>query len=560
MRLNEEVVEAGTVVPVWFRKLRSRLGGGSSLAPGAEWCLPVAFFFLYLAYGYFHRTYLADWVGFAVDEGFTTYGAQRVREGQLPHRDFFFFWTPGILALHALVQELGLSAAGERMLSLLASAGTGALILRWSLDLQLGRLERGVLLLLLMGWSFPLWNVPYSSWFAVFFALAAVAAGRGGAWVWAGALFALSFWFKQNIGILSASGLLAFLFVYRERKALSRFCPALLAGIGAPFLALLLFAGWEGLRPAVAQIFLFPLRYPGLMSEPLPLELIGAPMAVFGLWLIGLYFFQLRPGLRALSQAAVVLYGLMGIWRTGMDFFLGAFFLLSLLAWPAALAAAAQKTADQRRAILIFWLPLLGAFLQVFPRWDFQHFLFVFPLSALFLLWAFAQLRLRYPRLPRLWIQLPALLLVLGGGAQQAKLSFSHFYGRPDPAGFVSFGSSHRLNQEMEEVRSFLHSLGLRPGDPLLVMPNATVFYRFSGFRNPTPHDQFFPGYVSAFGAEEGEVLARFEAAGGSFVVVQQRSKLDSFAPALERRLREDFEPLKEFPVHFSVWKKRETR
>lgn len=546
------------VVPVWFQNFKSKIGSGSSLAPGLRASL--VFFLVYLLYGIFHLTVLTDWIGYAVDEGFTAYGAQRIREGQVPYRDFFFLWTPGILGLHAFLQEVGFSAVGERFSSLLAAAGTGALIIRWGYELGLAAWEKLLLAALLLVWGFTLWNIPYSSWLAVFGALSAVRAGQKSKWILAGALFALSFWFKQNVGILSAAGMGAYLALTGAWPVLARMSLSVALGILAPFLLFALAFGGAAFAQAFSQIFLFPLQYPALMSEPLPISDMGAPLAVLGIWMISLYFFRATFRFKALAMAAVIVYAMVGIMREGRGFYGGAFFLLSLVAWASALLAASVESTEKRKAVFFLGLPLLGAFLQVFPRWDLQHFLFVFPISALFLVWSLSCVRKRYYWIPGLWLQMPAIFLLIGGGIYQARVNLLHAYGMHDPVGFISFGDGHNLNQEMAEVRDFLLQEGLEPGGPILVMPNATSFYRFSGFRNPTPHDQFFPGYVAAFGASEKDVLSGYEKAGGRFVVVQQRSKLERFAPVLESQLKVGYEPFRDFKLHFSVWKKKENR
>ncbi len=542
------------MVPDWFQKNWVRKATGSSLEPRHRFLL--AFFLLYFAYGFLHLNTLVDWVGYAVDEGFTSYGAQRWREGQIPHRDFFFLWTPGILALHAAMQELGFSAVGERAASLLASALTGVLVLRWAWAWGLTTAERWLLAALLIVWGFPLWNIPYSSWFGLcFVALATLAAEKQRPY-WAGFALVLAFWFKQNMGLLGGAGLMASLLILRPPGQVIRAGVVWAAGIVLPF-GFALFGDLDLARKAFYQIFLFPFTYRRLMAEPLPLATLAAPLASLGVWILSLYFFRASPRVKFFSQLAVVVYASMGILREGISFSLGGFYLLSLLAWIFSLLAITQLSRENRHKLLLVCLPLAGAFLQVYPRWDFQHFLFVFPAAALFLVWFFSWLRSRCQSLSGAWVQLPAIFLLLGGIGYQAKINTFYFYGKIDPAGFISLGSGNQLNTEMAEVRDYLLANGIAPGGPVLVMPNATSFYRFSRFRNPTPHDQFFPGYVAAFGSSEEEVLKNFEISGGRFVVVQKRSRLHEFAPGIDRTLRENYEVAQDFPVHFSVWKRK---
>lgn len=517
------------------------------------------FVFVSLANGWIHRNVLTDWVGFAVDEGFTAYGAQRVREGQVPHRDFFFLWTPGILYLHALLQELGASAAGERMASLAASVLSGVLALRWGRRLGLVRAELAWLALLLAAWSFPLWNVPYSSWFAIALALVAVECGRR-SWLLAGLVYAGAFWFKQNVGILAAGGSALWLLADAgSRRRVLELGAGLGVGIALPFLGFAI-AGGGAAAQAFSQIFVFPFTYRMVMAEPLPEGIFSWPCIFTGVWVLSLYLQGATEKVRLWSRAAAVVVVCVALSRQGRDFFLGMFFLWSMLGWLFSFVLLAAAPAARRRAAAFLLLPAAGAFLQVYPRWDYQHFLFSFPLAALALCLGLHELRLRYPTLPKAWPYLPVIVLFVAGAFFQGRLIFLHRYGSVDPVGFVSAGEGQRLNGEMAAVKDYLVKLGLRPGDPILVMPNATSFYRFSGFRNPTPHDQFFPRYVEAFGASEETVLDRYEAAGGAYVVLQRHSRLGFFAPVLERYLQAGYEEIKQFPEHFSVWRKLPAR
>lgn len=543
------------MVPLWFRqKLWSRFGG-STMA--LLWATPWVLAALLFAYGALHLHVLADWVGYVVDEGFTAYGAQRLREGQVPHRDFFFLWTPGILFAHAALQELGASAAVERALSLLASVASAALVFRWGIRLGLEVVERWLLAAALCVWSFSLWNVPYSSWLAIALALAALEFGFG----WrAGLLFALSFWFKQNIGLLAAVGAFLYVVWQRDWRGGVRMAAALAAGIALPFAGLWVWGGRAAAGAAFYQIFFFPFTYRKVMATMPLREVWSWASMVGGVWLFSLYLGHSSAKVRLWSRSAALAVVGAALARQGREFLLGVFFFFSCAGWliSAVLLVPAEKE-DRRRALYVL-LPAFGAFLQVYPRLDFQHFLFSFPLAALALAVGLHQLRRRYPHLPRVWSLFPMVLLVAAGIFFQGRLLFLASYGMPDRVGFVSYGESHRLNQEMAEVRDYLLAQGLPPGGPVLVMPNATSFYRFSGFRNPTPHDQFFPAYVESFGAREEDVLENFEAAGGQFVVLQHWSGLARFAPVLERYLSSGYQEMKRFPYHFSVWRKRPPR
>jgi hypothetical protein len=241
---------------------------------------------------------------------------------------------------------------------------------------------------------------------------------------------------------------------------------------------------------------------------------------------------------------------------SGNGFVMGSFFLVSLLAWPAAAVTLADADLGRRRELLYAALPAFGAFLQVYPRADFQHFLFVFPLAALFLVQAFAWLAQRYPSRPWAWLHAPLCLLLILAVPLNLRLCAARTRGAPDPYGRISVGEAHALNQEMHAVGAYLRERGLQAGDPVLVLPNATHFYFLESFRNPTPHNQFFPGYVEAYGDDQENVLPEFERRGGRFIVFQKRSGTDRNVPVLYNEMLSRYRLAKDFPAHFAVWEK----
>lgn len=536
------------MVPDWRPDSGAEWGGGPRLAP-FFWALAIAF----VAYQVWLIPTLTDWVSSAVDEGYTWYAAQRIREGAWPHRDFFFLWTPGTAAFHALLELAGLGWRGERMAALAAFLGSAYLVLQFARSWAMPFTERATLALLLGAWSFSLWNIPYSSWYAVFFALAAMRALPRT--TWGGALlFALAFWFKQNVGILACVGSLAALAGERRWREAGQVLAIFAAGLAVPFALIGLFGGWFALTQTAWQVFLFPLRYPSLMGKGLEAQTLAAPLTALGLWMLSLFFLRADSAAKSarLVQMGVLAY--VGIYasRDPDAFSSGGFFLLSLAAWPLSLALG--LTEKPRGTFLAFWLPALGIFLQVFPRFDFQHFLFVFPIVAFLWAHALARLSARYPQLPAYWVRLPVFLLLLAGLARQAAVVDLRREGSEDSLGRISAGAGQRLDEEVVAVWRYLKGEGLRPGDPILVLPNATAVYVWTHFRNPTAHPQFFPGYVEGYGDKQANVLPVFRAAGGRFLVVQERSGLETDVPELYAEIQRDYEVVKSFPEHFTIY------
>jgi hypothetical protein len=323
-----------------------------------------------------------------------------------------------------------------------------------------------------------------------------------------------------------------------------------------PFFPLWFFAGDAWLSAAIRQIFLFPLQYPALMGRGLPTFAIGSPLITIGLWLCSLYLSKASALPRNLARAVAVAHASYSVATEGREYFAGMFLLLSMVAWGGSLAFLTQEKKIERDAIWFLWFPCFGIFLQIYPRADFAHFLFVFPISAAFLIWFLGRIPRRYPAVPAGWAFFPALLLVFGGVLFQGRAAFTRYYGAEDAAGFYSYGESYRLDEEMGAVSRYLREQGLKDQDPILVLPTATTFYRFAKLRNATPHNQFFPGYVEAFGAKPEEVLSRYEKAGGRYVVLQHGSELEQMAPIIDQQLKKTYAEQKHFPYHFSVWRK----
>lgn len=522
-------------------------------------CFSAAF----LAYGTWLLPVLTDWVSSAVDEGYTSHAARRIREGEWPHRDFFFLWTPGTAYLHALLQTLGASWLVERAASLVAACGTCVLLLSWARKWRFSRADRIALASLFFLWSFTLWNIPYSSWYSIFAALLAMRALPRRLWL-AGILFGLSFWFKQNIGILSLLGVSAWLF-FEERERRPAALLPLVTGFALtlfiPFTGMLIWGGSPALIQAVRQIFLFPLSYPSLMGTAPPARIFAAPLTSLGLWIISLFFLRSRSSQRStlLLQMGMLAYVSVHALRAPREFITGWFMLLSMFAWPFSFAVEFSRGSKEgMRRFLLLWLPGLGIFLQVFPRLDFQHFLFVFPLSAFFLVHGLSALRERYSYLAGGWLRLPLLLIAAGGIFLQSQVWQIRVHGQEDPLGRISRGEGYRLNEEVAAVRRFLLHAGLKPGEPILVLPNATAVYLWAGFRNITPHQQFFPGYVEAFGQQQAGVLASYRERGGRYLVVQERSGLETNAPEIFREIERSYEAVKMFPEHFTIYLPRD--
>jgi hypothetical protein len=535
------------MVPMWNRLQKYLRGLGSNVDPFSL-VVPI-WAGSFLAYGHFLLPVMATWVGVLVDEGYTQHGAQRFLRGEWPYRDFFFLWSPGVILLHGWVQEH--FPSWERGLPLWAATLNGSLLL-W-LGINKSQIRGHFLLLLaalLFLWNFPLWNVTYSSWFALTPVLMAGLLGPRRMFL-VGICLGIAILWKQNMGLLPLALISIYLLLQIRLWDLFR----LWIGAALGFVPILLFmahqAGPGWLSPALQQIFLFPFTYREHMALPLSLESLAPWLTLFGFWLGGLFFARVQ---RQFLFTGLVIWAVLNFSRQGFQLGSESFFqFVSLTSWLPPLFYW-KRLSDHLR---LFYFLSLGAFLQVYPRFDFQHFLFVFPLVAFWLSYGLAHLPTLGPRLSARWLALPSLLLLVIGMGRNAEVLGLRFMGQPDPLGFISFGYAHRIAREFQEVRSHLLERGLKEGEPILVLPNATKFYSWSGFRNVTPYDQFFPSYVEAYGGRQIDVLPLYEARGGRWLLLSPWAGVEKFTPVLERHIQVRYKMVKLWPNMWSLWEKR---
>ena len=519
-----------------------------------KWIAPLVFALCYFACGVVLLPVLQDWVSLAVDEGWIHYGAQRLNQGELPHRDFFFLWTPGILLVQASIMKLGGGWLTERGLSLFFAALTVFGLNLWAVRLKFSKNEILWMFFLHLAWGFSLWNFPYSSWYAIALAIwAAYFLERS--IVLAGLLFGISFWFKQNIGLLALAGGMGAILVQKNISISCKLFASAAIWIALPF-GIALYIDSHLFKAAFQQIFLFPFSYRTLMYAPFPWKDIGGPMIVLGFWILGLIYFQKNTKPSRNSRFLVVTfvgYLFYVYLQKGNDIFLGSFFFLSLLVWPLSFLLFFK---ERDYSVLYFLLPCLGAFFQAYPRSDFQHFLFTFPIVIFLLIRICGWIGTYNVNISKPWVFFPLGLLLWGGIILNIPLWNLRLNVERDETGRLSSGAARLLNKEMADVKLYLETKGMKVGDPLLVAPNATFFYSYSQFRNPTPHNQFFPGYVQGYGANEGGVLGDYIEKGGRFIVIQQRSGFESNTPVIYHDMLEKFHLAKNFPLHFSVWER----
>lgn len=482
--------------------------------------------FLSFAFAWVCRDLLTDWLALLQVEGRLESAAMRLLAGEAPYSHFIYSDTPGAILIHTLAHKLGIAA---RYFHLAAASIGVAVVFHWSAGW--GRLARATLLLLLLTWSFSLWNISHPVWLALAIALLGIASLRSRHWILAGLLFGLAFWFHQQMGIAAIAGAGVYVFLRKEgRVLLLASAVSILIPVAVAFL----------FRPDLMGSMRFQIDWlPSLPLRNLPKQVIGAPLVVLGLWVLSLYFFRSTQKLRGFSILAVLAYGMVGWMREGRGFLLGCFFLFSALAWWAVPLLAIREPKETRNEFFRAWLP--ASLFFFFLSGDFPPFLQLFPLAAFFLVWGLTRLSALYGWLPRWWLFAPAFLLLAGGVVHQSRLLFLRAYASADSIGRQSYGEVSQVGRELSAIKEYLLAQGPQRG--ILVVPAAPYFYPFSGFQNLTPFD-----VVTAETFGERAPLLRFFRSGGKFLVIQGEP------PAfLSAEIRENFSLAQSFG-HFSVW------
>jgi hypothetical protein len=201
-----------------------------------------------------------------IDEGYFVYLASRVHAGDLPYRDFDSYYTPGIFYLYAwTLDQFGASVEPIRFLM----AGVRVLwaLLLYQLTRRVAPWPFALLPFLVIAAvdAAPVFPEPHPSWPAILATLGVVEAvarhqaGGGRRWiVFAGALAAIAFAFKQNVGVFAALAIGAYLLL-RERRQSGRLLLAVQGlfalALGSAVTVLL----WPGLSVLLASTILLPL-------------------------------------------------------------------------------------------------------------------------------------------------------------------------------------------------------------------------------------------------------------------------------------------------------------
>jgi hypothetical protein len=156
------------------------------------------------------------------DDGLMAQSAERVMQGQVPHRDFVEIYTGGLSYLYAFAfKTFGINLASLRwMMFLFFLAWVPAV---YSLASQITRdWVAGFLTLLAVAWSLPNYSAPMPSWFNLFFATFGAAAlfryikSNSAGWLFLAGIFGGLSLIVKSVGFYYLAGVFLFL-VFREQ-------------------------------------------------------------------------------------------------------------------------------------------------------------------------------------------------------------------------------------------------------------------------------------------------------------------------------------------------------
>lgn len=214
------------------------------------------------------------------DEGYILDAAWRFAQGQVPYRDFWIIYPPGIVyVLGSLFKVFGPNILLGRFLMVLVGLIISYLLFKVTRQLMPS--------LLFLSWGIPHLNFPWPTWFVLLFMLASLATTNSPRL--SGLFAGVSLLFKQTLGVTVVLAALI--------STKSRF--KLIQGLILPILATLFFLASQGAVGEFIHITLIrTLEYQnqGLMRTPLPAFSANLPKTFFYYFpfvLLSLYTFKL---------------------------------------------------------------------------------------------------------------------------------------------------------------------------------------------------------------------------------------------------------------------------
>jgi hypothetical protein len=460
------------------------------------------------------------------DEGFLAYGAARVLDGQMPHRDFVSLQPPlSFYTAAAMFKVFGTSLLSLRFLGLFLYCLIPLLI--YGISRQLNGLALGLASAIpatILGLPYFQF-VPYAAWQGIVAALVAAllflraTLGRSPLFALpAGLLTAATLLLRQDQGLYLALALLAYALGLKHARdvavgefQLKRVLTYWLAGLGVLLLPLGLFWALQGAWPFMLnQLVVFPLTsYAKTSSSPFPAfrSVLAFGPAAYGL----LYYFA--PMLELVM--AVGLIRLMFRRR----FSLAAAKLLFIVIWSALFYC--QVLARSDLCHLLITLPpffiLCACAFRIASAWLSEWFVNRakgFPLSE--------ALRFIAPGVAGALVVGFLLLLcpaLLGPAVPPSETV------RVERAG-VRVPGAENVKELVESVQRLAP-----PASSILCLPYQPMFYFLCERRNPTRWNYLWPGDQTP--AEQQALIQQARRDPPAVVLTTAESDMQAYAPAV---------------------------
>jgi hypothetical protein len=213
------------------------------------------------------------------DEGLIVYGAARVMNGDIPHRDFWTLYAPGqFYVLAGLFKLFGTSLAVERMwdASVRVGISLATFLVAAHISSRPAALIPWCISVLLMGsvgfYAYPMFPALCLVLFGCYFLLRAFSLGRSRSFAAAGLLFGLAVVFKTEIGMVGVvtSGMVVLgyglnILNFRLSHGAEQRTPRLIA--------IMLFGGGIALPLLVVSLYMLSVVMPSVLWE----NLVEAP-------------------------------------------------------------------------------------------------------------------------------------------------------------------------------------------------------------------------------------------------------------------------------------------
>lgn len=419
------------------------------------------------------------------DEGITLQGGQRILHGQVLYRDFFGFYTPGSYYWDALIAKLfGDFIISERLALIFEGATLSTLTYLLTRRTCSAAISFSTALLVCIG-SLPLSFYVQHSWdSSVLASLSVYSAVRltEKASLWRslqlGCMISLTTLFEQSRGaglLLGLGVALAFLLLRCKNIPIRlnfKMVVSFSIGLAVPLALTLLYFGVKGAFWIMLQDWLWPIRNYG-MTNRLPYGYI--PFA------IGQY--------EELLTAPWA-------WRLFYIFVGSSLFLLSAI--PAfgigilyAVASKSPRIGHKQAHFGVITCLILGLWIfVVLGRRDYQHFAYLFPLSAIFLAWIVGGVIVPH--------SFRVLRVTLGAWAYLsfALISFAMVLAANGALDNINARRGTLSTTGKDEVIPYIEARR-GPGDQLFVYPYQPLYYYLTATTNPTRFDYIQPGLHS---------------------------------------------------------------